>query len=679
MNGTRSVATSGNARATSLWAYVSIGLGAAALIAIYALLETQAIVAPAWVRILLFAAFVAVLAALVGWWLFFALLKPARSLRDSCSRLAEGDLSATIDVKGMGPLTDLSVCLEGLRTRLLAREEEVPRWRSELEREVRDQTAALQEARDGLQRSRDFMATLFNSLEDEVALIDKDYRVVAVNPCLQRRRGKGRSLIGETCYVAFHNLDEPCDQGRGRCPAKTVWRTGQPARVTHAHMADGGVVAYLDVVASPIRDGEGRIVSVLEVSRDVTDSKQLEEQVIRTSEEMSTLVSLSSAIACSMDLQALLGLAIDHLLILTDSAGGGALVYPQEGEPGPTIVTRGIDAREVEHLVGSGDHTPATMEVRRLQRSGSELLAVPIAAGDKALGEMFFLAASRHWFTSTGQQLLVSIGSQLAVAVDNARLYEAVRRKEEAISAFLREYIEAQEDERKRIARELHDETAQSLTALAMAIETAVQKPAATVAEVRALLEPARALTERVSREIERIIRDLRPSLLDDLGLLPALGWYADNRLKPAGVRVTVETVGRERRLAPELETALFRVAQEAMSNIARHARAENASLLVEFGDKYVALDVEDDGGGFEVEAALARGRDGKADAPFGLIGMRERVEMLGGTLAVESRPGQGTTIRVRVPTQTTKDKGGKDSNGREDQGDAGRRPRHRP
>lgn len=662
MESTPSVAATGeSARRSLLHLCLALALGVVVLGAVYALLEFQLTASLAWGGLAAFTACLAVVAALTGWWLLSAFLKPARALRDSSLRLSGGDLSQPADPGKMGALSGLSAGLEELRARLRASEGESARRRAELEREVSEKQTALQEARDGLQRSQDFLGILFNSLEDEVALIDKDYRVVAVNPSLQRRRGRGRPLVGETCYAAFHNLDEPCDQDRGRCPAKAVWRTGQPSRVTHAHQGYGGQVSYLDIVASPIRDGEGRIVNVLEVARDVTDSKQLEEQVIRTSEEMSSLVSLSSAIACSMDLQALLGLAIDHLLILTDSAGGGALVYPQEGEPGPTVVTRGIDAREVEHLVGSDGNPPATMEVRRLQRRGSELLSVPIAAGDKALGEMFFLAASRHWFTSTGQQLLVSIGSQMAVAVDNARLYEAVRRKEEAISAFLRAYIEAQEDERKRIARELHDETAQSLTALAMAIETAAQKPAASADEVRALLQPARSLTERVSREIERIIRDLRPSLLDDLGLVAALGWYADNRLKPAGVRVTIETVGRERRLAPELETALFRVAQEAMSNIARHARAENASLQVDFGERCVLVDIEDDGCGFDVEATLANGREGKADVPFGLIGMRERVELLGGALAVASRPGEGTSIRVRVPLQATGRREGKD------------------
>jgi signal transduction histidine kinase len=236
------------------------------------------------------------------------------------------------------------------------------------------------------------------------------------------------------------------------------------------------------------------------------------------------------------------------------------------------------------------------------------------------------------------------------VAIENARLYEAVRRKEEASSTFLRQYIAAQEEERKRIARELHDEPAQLLTAQALAIGTALQLAASDNGELRRALASANALTERVSTEIGRIIRDLRPTLLDDLGLLEALEFYADTRLRPSGLQVTFETVGNERRLPPELETALFRVAQEAMSNIGRHAQAENVSLTLEFQDGLVAIDVEDDGQGFDVEGTLARSKDG---SPFGLMGMRERVDLLGGTLLVESRPGEGTSVRVRVPLES--------------------------
>ena len=608
-------------------------------------------------RALMFGAVSFVAALVVSWIIVIRLVQPVKVLTSACLRIAEGDLSQPIPPMGGGEMSILANSFETMRShlvashaRLKASQEEIRRWGRELEHKVLERTAELQEARDNLERSRDYLITLFDSIDDQLAVIDRDYRVVEVNRAVQRRCGEEKVLAGEPCYLALRGAEEPCELQRGGCPAKAVWRTGQPSRVTQVHLDGSGRATYLDIVVSPITDGHGNVVNVLELARDVTESKRLEDQVIRTSEELSTLVSLSSAIACSMDLRAMLGLALDHVLALMDAAAGGILVEPVEGEAEPTVVARGLDAGEARMLVTEGHRPKDRMEVRKAQFNGSDLLCVPIATSETVLGEMFISCPSEHCFGGTGLQLLVSVGSQLAVAIENARLYEAVRRKEEDISAFLRKYIAAQEDERKRIARELHDETAQSLTALAIAIETALQKPTNSPAEVKRLLVPARSLTERVSRELDRIIRDLRPSLLDDLGLMEALGWYADNRLKPLGIQVTFETVGTERRLPTALETALFRVTQEGISNIARHSKAENVSLTVEFGDNYVAIDLEDDGCGFDVDSTLAKGKDGSDDSPFGLLGMRERTELMGGSLAVESRPGQGTSIRVRVP-----------------------------
>lgn len=605
-------------------------------------------------RALLFGAVSFIVALGLSWLVVIRMVRPVKVLTNACLRMAEGDLSEPVQPMGGGEMSILASSFESMRSRLKASQEEVRRWGRELERMVSERTAELQEARDKLERSRDFLRTLFDSLEDQLAVIDADYRVVEANRALRRRYGEGRSPVGEPCHRVFHGAEGPCELQCGWCPAKAVWRTGQPSRVTQVHLDVSGRSTYLDIVASPIRNGHGQIVNVLEVARDVTESKRLEERAIRTSEELSTLVSLSSAIACSMDLRAMLGVALDHVLALMGAPAGGILLDAAEGEVDSTVVARGIGEQVIRKLAVQEPRPKDRTEFRRVRWNGRKILCMPIATGESVLGEMFIACSLEDFFGSSciGQQLLVSIGSQLAVAVENARLYDALRRKEGAISAFLRKYIAAQEEERKRIARELHDDTAQSLAALAMAIETALQVPARSVAQLKSLLEPARPLAERVSTEIDRIIHDLRPSLLDDLGLLEALRWYADHRLKPLGIRVTFEGVRSEQRLTPELETALFRVAQEAMSNVARHARAKNVRLRAEFGADHAALEIEDDGCGFDVRSAFANGKDGGDDAPFGLLGMHERVNLLGGTLAVDSRPGQGTTVRVRVPLQ---------------------------
>ena len=223
-------------------------------------------------------------------------------------------------------------------------------------------------------------------------------------------------------------------------------------------------------------------------------------------------------------------------------------------------------------------------------------------------------------------------------------LYRQLKERDAWREELLRKVISAQEDERRRLARELHDETSQTLSALAMKIETAL---ASSSGASHDRLAEAKALTVRTIEELHRIIFDLRPSVLDDLGLLSAIRWYAERHLERRGISVRCEFSGFGGRLMPELETALFRVAQEAITNIAKHSGAETVLIQGLERDGRITIEIEDDGKGFSPEslpppAARERG--------LGLMGMRERVELFGGTIELDSAPGSGTRIAVSVP-----------------------------
>ncbi len=224
-------------------------------------------------------------------------------------------------------------------------------------------------------------------------------------------------------------------------------------------------------------------------------------------------------------------------------------------------------------------------------------------------------------------------------------LYRQLREREEWRSQLLAKVIGAQEDERKRLARELHDETSQTLNALVMRLETAVAG-FPTDASRQRLLE-AKDLTVRTLDELHRLIYDLRPSVLDDLGLLSAIRWYAERTLEPLGVAVRWEFSGQERRLKPEIETALFRVAQEAITNIGKYAHAESVLIQCVLKDDAITIEIEDDGDGFD-PATLPSAGDSRRG--LGLMGMRERVELLRGTIDIDAAPGQGVRIAVTVP-----------------------------
>lgn len=222
-------------------------------------------------------------------------------------------------------------------------------------------------------------------------------------------------------------------------------------------------------------------------------------------------------------------------------------------------------------------------------------------------------------------------------------------RKVQAAQEGLRDYIgaitSAQEEERLRMARELHDDTLQSVIALKQRVQLAqnsVRDPAS-----RHTLQELETLSEQTIEGLRRMTRALRPIYLEDLGLVTALEMLVRETGQANGLQMEFETTGPERRLTHEVEVALYRIAQEALSNIVRHAGAKKASLRLDFGDPQVTLEVEDDGGGFQMPA---RPTDFAPLGHFGLLGIHERADLIGGRLEVRSAAGAGTRLTVRIP-----------------------------
>ena len=220
-------------------------------------------------------------------------------------------------------------------------------------------------------------------------------------------------------------------------------------------------------------------------------------------------------------------------------------------------------------------------------------------------------------------------------------------KEEAAHEELLRKVLTIQEEERKRIARELHDDTSQSLVSLLMRMDAISAVPAGNSDKVQSMLQDVKNLAVKTIDNVHKMIFDLRPSVLDDLGLLSAIRWYAGNRLEPLGIETRVEVTGEERKLSPQVEIALFRIVQEAFNNIAKHAEAHSVLLSIEFKEAGVIIEIEDDGKGFD-PAAVSLIPD-KAQG-VGLLGMKERAALFDGTVRVESQPGKGTRVMVEVP-----------------------------
>jgi signal transduction histidine kinase len=235
------------------------------------------------------------------------------------------------------------------------------------------------------------------------------------------------------------------------------------------------------------------------------------------------------------------------------------------------------------------------------------------------------------------------------VAIQQAKLYERLRKARERYRKLTRQLLVAQEDERKRLARELHDETSQTLSGLTLQLQALTEMAGKSSGDTEFVsrLQKVQSLAVQVHTEVRRLMADLRPSLLDTLGLVPAIRQLADTRLRPLNINVSVETKGRERRLDPEAETGLFRVAQGSIGNIIEHSKAKNVTISLEYKDSELVLRITDDGQGFDVSSVTDVEESGRGR---GLFSMRERVMLLGGTASVESKLGQGTTVWASVP-----------------------------
>ena len=273
---------------------------------------------------------------------------------------------------------------------------------------------------------------------------------------------------------------------------------------------------------------------------------------------------------------------------------------------------------------------------------------VPVMAKGKIIGVLSVASTDPAQIGEEEMLLLEAVGRQMGVALENARLWQELESKEKLRAETLAKAIRAQEEERKRIARELHDQTGQSLNALVFGLKTAEAVLESGGENARQVVARLKGAAADAVRELQSTIYDLRPSVLDDLGLIPALRWFAESRMQANGVTVSLEVRGLERRLFTDLETTLFRIAQEALTNIVKYASATRVQIVLGFEPQGVTLEINDDGSGFDATQVFdARDDSGRG---LGLLGMRERAELLGGTLSIESKHGAGTRVRVEIP-----------------------------
>ena len=452
--------------------------------------------------------------------------------------------------------------------------------------------------------------------------------------------------------------------------------------------ARAGIVTAL---AAPLR-GRGRIVGVLSLGfperRDLTADEQalveaftdqaaialenarLYEEAERRRQEAEVLAGIARTMNASLELDAVLQRVVQGAralcrsdiarIALRDPESGAAMfrywentrytgyeaarLHPGTDSLGGLVLMTGRPHR-TDDWMADPRFAKTTAYVIEAEGIVTQLI-VPIRMGDEIEGLLYVDNRGPRPFTDLDEMALVQLAEHAAIAIRNARLFAAVQATGDRLQALSARLMEVQEAERRHLARELHDEVGQALTAVKINLQM-LRRQAERDSSARRL-DDSLGMVDDILQGVRRMSLDLRPSLLDDLGLGAALRWYVGGQAQRAGLTAEVVAGSLPPDLAPALATTCFRIVQEAVTNVVRHARASRLTVTLALGEGTLHLAIADDGTGFDVAAARRRALEGGS---LGLLGIEERAELAGGRSVIESTPRRGTIVRVSLPT----------------------------
>ncbi len=605
-----------------------------------------------------------------------SVISPIQTLTNAAQRIAQGDLDTPIasfteswpsNRPRRDEIGELGQSFDIMRIQLKASIDEVQTLNHELDARVRQRTTQAIHAQKEAQRVSDDLQAIIDALSDELIVIDaKTKQIQKINQACRANYDSIKDITRLNCYELFHT-ETPCKAPDCICPLEEVLESGHPVRVTHLRrLPDTDEPRYLDIIASPLRDDQGKITRIVELVRDVTEEKKISESLVSRNQQLAILNAVATSASQSLDIEKILGLALDEVIKRTGIDIGAIFLLENVLEELNLIAYRGLTEQSAQMIANLGmldgscggvlEHGQIVVvpnitsyrgkRARTLKNEHiSSLVHVPLTAKGCKLGSLCVGTQQIRDFSETEQDMLKAIGNQIAVAIDNARLYAELQKKEQMRKELFRKAIDVQEQERKRIARDLHDDTSQTLTALMFAAEEGLEIDDRE--EIKYQLEHMHNLSKQTLEGIQKILFDLRPSMLDHLVLIPAIRSFAQSRLEPHGVIVDITEPSQTCRMLSEVETALYRVAQEAITNITKHAGARHVQISCEMSNGLASIDICDDGIGFSPSMVTLSPETGHG---LGLLGMNERLELVGGKFEINSTPGQGTHLKIRVP-----------------------------
>lgn len=391
-----------------------------------------------------------------------------------------------------------------------------------------------------------------------------------------------------------------------------------------------------------------------------------QETLLRYNQELEAVNELAEALTLGQGADAVIASALNRTIALMKADVGAIYLLDAHEETLKLKASQGYFPPDLENAVTTfgglenprqglfhSGHAIAMEDVRVSSQVPSELARLleragfiswacaPLKMEGEVIGVYHLGKRDRCTFSAHDLALLEVIGNVVGASLSNAQLLVDLRHKEAELRRALRRSVELQEEERKRLARELHDEIGQALTSILIRLRTLAEEQ--DPKSINERMDDLRHLTAQTIEELRRLAMDLRPAALDNLGIVPALRWYAKQCTERTGLDIQFLEPEKYDRMSPETELTLYRVAQEGLTNAIRHGRAKKIVLLLErdLDQNKIRLTISDNGVGFN-SATLDRG--------LGLIGIRERVQLLNGDFNIETDPGSGTQLWVEIP-----------------------------
>ena len=522
------------------------------------------------------------------------------------------------------------------------------------------------QAEEALQRSEEYFRSLIEHSSDIITILNRDGIRRYVSPSVERLLGyKPEELIGRHGFELVH----PDDVAELKALfANEIEHIGMCITREFRYRHKDGSWRILEATGSNLLNNP-IVAGVVLNTRDVTERKQVEAALLHSQARLRLLNNISTAIRAGMSVAQIIERAVTQTqqyfhnfrVAYSTIDEHNHLTVNQSIEPAgmPPLTGLTIDLTRAPNYLAAlrrneaivvADVTQDTRLVplqEAFRASGTAaLLDVPVRHSAELVGLFCCDAARPHIWAEHEIETVKEIAAYLSVVIREAHAEQERQRAECERAELLRRLVTVQEEERRRIALELHDQLGQDVVALMLGLKALQDSGELPANDER--LKQLMCLTDQLGREAHRIAWELRPSALDDLGLEVTLRNYLEEWAKRFDLAVDFHHRGLPaQRLPPPVETAIYRIVQEALTNVSKHAQAEHVSVLLEYHNERLLVIVEDDGRGFDTDNVL---RAANTAQRMGLVGMHERARLVGGEVEIESAPGAGTTVYVRGP-----------------------------